>query len=165
MQNHCYNSPPRLRQVSLDCASAVVHIRFLAQWGLALRYKLAHSFARVHRRYDMNGRFQMQGGKTVFCRKRWMQSGSSGTLIGLEIWSNHFCPSIWDRMEGAWLWTQTLPPFGPIEGHNWFFHISNQWESQKNRSALALSAKSSFDHPVRMRSPVHVVPPQRVLLQ
>jgi hypothetical protein len=31
----------------------------------------------------MNGRFQMQGGKR-FCRKRLMQTGSSGTLIWLE---------------------------------------------------------------------------------
>jgi hypothetical protein len=32
--------------------------------------------------YDMNGRFQMQGGKNWFYRKRWMQTGSSWTLIG-----------------------------------------------------------------------------------
>ncbi len=30
----------------------------------------------------------------------------------------------------------TLPPFGPIVGHKWFFQISSQWESQKNRFAF-----------------------------
>jgi hypothetical protein len=29
-----------------------------------------------------------------------------------------------------------LPPFGPVEGHKWFFQISSQWESQKNRIAF-----------------------------
>ncbi len=30
----------------------------------------------------------------------------------------------------------TLPPFGPKEGHKWFFQISSQWESQKTRFAF-----------------------------
>jgi hypothetical protein len=34
----------------------------------------------VHRRYDLI--FQIQGGKIGFYRKRLMQTGSSGTLIG-----------------------------------------------------------------------------------
>ncbi len=30
----------------------------------------------------------------------------------------------------------TLPPFGLIEGHKWFFQISSQWAFQKNRFAF-----------------------------
>ncbi len=52
----------------------------------------------------MNGRFQMQGGKTGFCRNRSMQTGSSETLIGWKSGQATFVPP-WDRMEGAWLWT------------------------------------------------------------
>jgi hypothetical protein len=35
-------------------------------------------FVTSQRRYDMNGRFQVKGGKTGFCRKRLMQTGSLG---------------------------------------------------------------------------------------
>ena len=57
------------------------------------------------RRYDMNGIFQMQGGKNWICRNRSMQTGFSGTLIGWKSGQTTFVP-LWDRMEGAWLWTQ-----------------------------------------------------------
>jgi hypothetical protein len=33
-----------------------------------------------------------------------MQTGSSGTLIGWKSGQTPFFP-LWDRMEGAWLWT------------------------------------------------------------
>jgi hypothetical protein len=33
-----------------------------------------------------------------------MQTGSSGTLIGWKSGQTTFVP-LWDRMEGAWLWT------------------------------------------------------------
>ncbi len=38
----------------------------------------------------------------------------------------------------------TLPPFGPIGEHKWFFHISNQWESQKNRFSFISFGKIKF---------------------
>ncbi len=38
----------------------------------------------------------------------------------------------------------TLPPFGPIEGHKWFFQISCQWESQKNRFEFFSFGKIQF---------------------
>jgi hypothetical protein len=52
----------------------------------------------------MNGRSQMQGGKNwiflkeinanrFFCDSHWLESGQTV-----------FVP-LWDRMEGAWLWT------------------------------------------------------------
>jgi hypothetical protein len=56
----------------------------------------------------MNGRFQMQGGKTGLCRKRSMQTGYSWTLIGWKSDKTTYVP-LWDRMEGAWLWT--LKPY------------------------------------------------------
>ncbi len=46
----------------------------------------------------MNGRFQMQGVKTG------LQTGSSETLIGWKSGQTTYVP-LWDRMEGAWLWT------------------------------------------------------------
>jgi hypothetical protein len=52
----------------------------------------------------MNGRFQMQGGKTGFCRKRSMQTGSCETLIGHKSGQTTNVP-LWDRMEGSWLRT------------------------------------------------------------
>jgi hypothetical protein len=38
-----------------------------------------------------------------------------------------------------------LLPFGPIEGHlYWFFQLSSQWEFQKNRSAFISFGKVQF---------------------
>jgi hypothetical protein len=53
----------------------------------------------------MNGRFQMQGGKNWILPKEINQTGSSRTLIGWKSGQTTFAP-LWDRMEGAWLWTQ-----------------------------------------------------------
>ncbi len=51
-----------------------------------------------------SGDFKCREVKTGFCRKRWMQTGSSGTLIGWKSGQTTYFP-LWDRMEGAWLWT------------------------------------------------------------
>ncbi len=59
------------------------------------------------RRYYMNGRFKYREVKTGFCRKTGMQTGSSGTLIGWESGHSTYVP-LWDRMEGAWLWTLAI---------------------------------------------------------
>jgi hypothetical protein len=40
-----------------------------------------------------------------------MQTGSSGTLIGWKSGQTTFVP-LWDRMEGAWLWTQVTIHLG-----------------------------------------------------
>ncbi len=37
---------------------------------------------------------------------------------------------------GLWYHSHAPSMFGPIEGQKWFFQISSQWESQKNRFAL-----------------------------
>jgi hypothetical protein len=49
-----------------------------------------------------------------------MQTGSSGTLIGWKSGQTTFVP-LWDRMEGAWLWTLAEKAGGP-EGRKlvWF---------------------------------------------
>ncbi len=56
----------------------------------------------------------------------------------------------------------TLPPFGHIEGHKWFFQISSQWESQKNRFAFISFGKIQFYFPafVIYRS---YLPPQVII--
>ncbi len=45
---------------------------------------------------------QMQWGKTGFCR--FCTNNSSETLISWKSGKNTYIP-LWDRMEGAWLWT------------------------------------------------------------
>ncbi len=43
---------------------------------------------------DMNGRFQMQGGKNWFLPKYINANRFFWDSHWLEIWSNHFCPSM-----------------------------------------------------------------------
>ncbi len=50
------------------------------------------------------GDFKCREVKTGFCRNRSMQAGCSGTLIGWKSGQTTYVP-LWDRMEGAWLWT------------------------------------------------------------
>jgi hypothetical protein len=56
------------------------------------------------RQYDMNGRSHMQGGKNWILPIESLQTGSSQTLIGWKF-GKTTCVPLWDRMEGAWLWT------------------------------------------------------------
>ncbi len=58
----------------------------------------------IQRRWTWTGDFKCREVKTGFCRKRLTQTGSSGTLIGWKSGQTTFIP-LWDRMEGAWLWT------------------------------------------------------------
>jgi hypothetical protein len=58
---------------------------------------------------DMNGRFQMQGGKNWFLPKEMNANRSFGNLIGWKSGQTTFIP-LWDRMEGAWLWTLVPVP-------------------------------------------------------
>jgi hypothetical protein len=51
------------------------------------------------------GEFKCREVKTGLLRKRLMHTGSSGTLICWKSGQTTFFP-LWDRMEGAWLWTQ-----------------------------------------------------------
>ncbi len=47
------------------------------------------------RRYDMNGRFQKQGGKNWFLPKEMNENRFFWDSHWLEIWSKHICPSMW----------------------------------------------------------------------
>ncbi len=46
----------------------------------------------------------MQGDKNWILPKEINDTGSSETLIGWKSGKNTYVP-LWDRMEGAWLWT------------------------------------------------------------
>ncbi len=70
----------------------------------------------VLRRHDMNGSSQMREVKTGFYLQRSMQIGSSETLIGWKLRITTFFP-LWDRMEGAWLWTQCIKIFWLTPGY------------------------------------------------
>ncbi len=69
----------------------------------------------IQRRWTWTGDFKCREVKTGFCRKRWTQTGSSGTLIGWKSGQTTFIP-LWDRMEGAWLWTLARPADGEKVG-------------------------------------------------
>jgi hypothetical protein len=72
----------------------------------------------------------MQGGKTLDF------AGSSETFIGWYSGKTTFVP-LWERIEGAWLWT-----LGSLmEGHNWFL---NQFVEIPRRSTVSLSASNLF---------------------
>ncbi len=49
------------------------------------------------------GDFKCREVKTGLCRKRWMQTGSSGTLIGWKSGQTTYFP-LWGRLDGAWLY-------------------------------------------------------------
>ncbi len=59
------------------------------------------------RRYAMNGRFQMQGGKNWILPIEINANRFFWDSHWLEIWSNHLR---WDRMEGSLLWTSLCVP-------------------------------------------------------
>ncbi len=53
----------------------------------------------------------------------------------------------------------TLPPFGPLERHKWFFQISSQRVSQKNPVCIYLFRQNPVSTALQLRSSVHFVPP------
>ncbi len=59
-----------------------------------LWYSIYGGEYRVHRRYDMNGRSQMQGGKNWILPKELNTNHSSETLIGWKLEKN-LCLSMW----------------------------------------------------------------------
>ncbi len=60
---------------------------------------------RVHRRYDMNGRSQLKGGKNWILLKELNTNHSSETLIGWKFGKTTYVP-LCDRKEGAWLYNR-----------------------------------------------------------
>jgi hypothetical protein len=73
-----------------------------------------------------------------------MQNGSSGTLIGWKSAQTTFVP-LWDRMEGAWLWTLAC---GNWKMKKWR-HIVNTfapWKIQVRQSLCNLQRPGAFQH-------------------
>jgi hypothetical protein len=69
--------------------------RWLNFGGMQLRRFLVwKKVSGVLRRYDMNGRFQMQGGKNWILPKEMNANRFFRDSHWLEIWPNHFCPSM-----------------------------------------------------------------------
>ncbi len=77
----------------------------IISWLREIETGIAEKSSWDQRRWTWTGDFKCREVKTGFCRKRWTQTGSSGTLIGWKSGQTTFIP-LWDRMEGAWLWTQ-----------------------------------------------------------
>ncbi len=78
-----------------------------ASWSTELE-ELRLKMARQLRRWTWTGDFKCREVKTGFFRKRWMQTGSSWTLIGWKSGQTTFVP-LWDWMGGAWLRTLDKP--------------------------------------------------------
>ncbi len=57
------------------------------------------SLAVHQRRYEWTGDFKCREVKTVFCLKRWMQTGSSGTLIGWKSGQTTYVSLYTDKKE------------------------------------------------------------------
>jgi hypothetical protein len=62
---------------------------------------------------DMNGRFQLQGGKNWFLPKEMNANRFFWDSHWLEIWSNHFYPSMGPN--GGSVAMDSEPQVGPIE--------------------------------------------------
>ncbi len=82
----------------------VLYTRLVFEVHQCTLFQFCTSHQSAQRRYDMNGRFQLQGGKNwiLLIETNANRFFWDGTLIG---WSGQtsFVP-IWDRMEGAWLY-------------------------------------------------------------
>jgi hypothetical protein len=67
--------------------------------------QLFSSTSSLLRRYDMNGRFQMQGGKNWILPKKMNANRffSDPHWLGKSVQTTYF--PVWDWMERAWLWT------------------------------------------------------------
>ncbi len=83
-----------------------MHI-FCISWEMGLQYQMICKEGLFQRRWTWTGDFKCREVKTGFCRNRSMKTGSSGTLIGWKSGQTTYFP-LWDRMEGAWLWTRNV---------------------------------------------------------
>ncbi len=83
------------------CTRITVHVVFnylfnsiLQKWVGAVRVTAPLLTTTLQRRYDMNGRFQMQGSKNRILPKEMNANRFFWDSHWLEIWSNHLCPSL-----------------------------------------------------------------------
>ncbi len=98
--------------------------------------------------------------KTGFFRKRWMQTSSSGTLIGWKSGKTTFVP-LWDRMEGSWLWTLYYCWHSSL-GHSLLFINFSRSSSNRNiyKSPFVNSApsRSCLDYSMKQISDINGKP-------
>jgi hypothetical protein len=82
-----------------------------------------------------------------------MPNYGNGELKRINDSCDKFSVSLWRSWAGFPIFVKngdgghviaTLPPFGPIEGHKWFFQLSSQWESRKSRFAFISFGKIQF---------------------
>jgi hypothetical protein len=69
--------------------------QFLSHFNMTGKRHFAfdiNSFCLLQRRYDMNGKFQMQEGKNWILPKEMNANRFFWESHWLDIWSNHFCP-------------------------------------------------------------------------
>jgi hypothetical protein len=105
----------------------------------------------------MNKRFQMQGGKNWFLPKEMNANRFFWDSHWLEIWSNHFYPSmgpnggsvamdsgqttyvpLWNRMEVAWLWTLSPYSHAPTLHVTFKQCVNIKWEKLRLSHSLLL---------------------------
>ncbi len=80
-----------------------------SQWEFQKNQSAFISFGKIQRRYDMNGRSHMQGGKNLILPKEINANRFFWDSHWLEIWKYMYFP-LWSRRDGEWLWTQFRPP-------------------------------------------------------
>jgi hypothetical protein len=100
--------------------------------GEGVGFQNLYFFSIVIIAVDMNGRFQMQGGKNWFLPKEMNANRFFWDSHWLEIWSNHFYPSMGPNggsvaMESAtssqitvrpdWICMRVVPLESPLKGH------------------------------------------------
>ncbi len=90
--------------------------------------------------------FKCREVKTGFCRKRWLQTGSSGTLIGWKSGQTTNVP-LRDRMEGACLWTLVWIESTHLPSPHDTHRLTTRWSgAAAHRSdAYIFWQKTSFD--------------------
>ncbi len=94
--------------------------------------------------------FKCREVKTGFCRKKSIQTGSSETLIGWKSGQTTYFP-LWDKMEGAWLWTQCTFICSQYFSHP---HLCDQllWINDYSCTHVFLLWESPNTHPLKLIS-------------
>jgi hypothetical protein len=76
-----------------------------------------------------------------------MQTGSSGTLIGWKSGQTTF-DSLWDRMEGAWLWT---------------LGISDKSSNKRTKKVSDFQYQTLYGAPPIIADPIQILRPKIII--
>ncbi len=115
----------------------------------------------IQRRWTWTGDFKCREVKTGFYRNRSMQTGSSGTLIGWKSGQTTFVP-LWDRMEGTWLRSHA-PSIRSHRGTKVVWSDFQPMRVPEEPVCIQLFRQNPVFTSLLLKSPVHVVPPQKIL--